>query len=139
VPSPRFAELARELAQRDRDLPAGLDAAARGAEALRAHAEACVEVFRAAAIAEGARHLADLVVGPVAPDEKHVDCVSFGVARGRFQVVCVAKARGAVTLVGPFKRGKTEKPCSDYGLEGAEVRGALEDLLLRLIRVASDR
>ncbi len=51
----------------------------------------------------------------------------------------MGKTKGEVTLVGPFRRGKPEKPCSDYPLRGAELGRALEDLLLRLIRAASER
>ncbi len=75
----------------------------------------------------------------VEPDEKHVDCLQFRIARGRWEALCVVKAKGSVTLVGPFKRGKTEKPCSDQPLRGAAVESALEELVTRLIRVASER
>ena len=135
----RLQDLARKLAARDRDLGPGLEAARKGAERLRAHAARCVEAFRATARSEGAAHLAEIEVGAVEPDEKHVDCVQFKVWRGRLEIVCVAKAKGTVTLVGPYKRGKTEKPCTDFALDGQDVERNLEDLLVDLITVASQR
>ncbi len=98
-----------------------------------------VEAFKRAAHDSDAAYLANLEVGSVEPDEKHIDCIQFRVARGRCEIVCVGKAKGSVTLVGPFRRGKPEKPCADYPLRGPEVEQALEDLLVRLIQVASER
>jgi hypothetical protein len=135
----RFEKLAETLARRDEELGAGLEEAREAAERLRGLADAAVEGFRRAARARGAPHLAHLEVGGVEPDEKHVDCVQFGVRRGRWEALCVAKASGKVTLVGPFKRGKTEKPCLDVPLHGAQTESALDDLLLRLIEQASER
>ncbi len=135
----RFEELARQLSTRDRELSGDLARARTAAETLRAHAQACVEVFQATVCKEGADHLGHIEVGPVEPDAKHVDCLQFIVARGRFEAACVAKARGLITLVGPYKRGKTEKPCVDQPLSGPEVEAGVEQLLLELIRQASER
>jgi hypothetical protein len=139
VTTDRFALLARELALRDRDLAAGLEAAGRAAANLRERAERALEAFRDAARGAGAAHLADVQVGPVEPDEKHVDCVQFRVWRGRWEMVCVAKASEKITLVGPFARGKPEKPCADFPLDGSAVEAGLADRLLELLRVASER
>jgi hypothetical protein len=135
----RFEELARQLSTRDRELSGGLARARTAAETLRAHAQTCVDVFRAAVCKQGAKHLGHIDVGPVEPDAKHVDCFQFIVARGRFEAACVAKAQGKITLVGPYKRGKTEKPCVDQPLSGPEVEAGVEQLLLELIRQASER
>jgi hypothetical protein len=134
-----FAALARELAERDRELPRRLADAARHAERLRAHADACVAKFCAAASVGGARHLTSVRVGPVEPDEKHVDCWQFRVERGRWVAVCVVKARGVATLVGPFQRGKNERPCRDVAFDAPDAFEALETLLLGLLREASER
>ena len=99
----------------------------------------CVDAFRSAVCKKGSEHLGHIEVGPVEPDAKHVDCIQFTIARGRFEAVCVAKAKGVITLVGPYKRGKTEKPCNDYELSGSETEAGLEELLLELIRQASER
>ena len=140
--SERFETLALELAERDRGLDQQLCRVRNGALELRARAQAVVDVFKAKATAEGAEHLTQIDVGPVEPDEKHVDCLQFRVSRGRWEIVCVAKAASPepkATLVGPFQRGKPERPCSDHLLSGNEVERGLEDLLLALIREASAR
>ena len=135
----RFSELARELALRDRDLAARLERARARAAALREWAEHALQGFRDVARDAGAAHLAHVEVGPVEPDEKHVDCVQFRVWRGRWELVCVAKASEKVTLVGPFARGKAEKPCADFPLDGRAVEQGLADRLLQLLRIASER
>ena len=135
----RFEALARELAERDHELPAQLAATAAPAERLHAHARACVEAFRRAARSRGAEHLTGIRVGPLEPDDKHIDCLQFRIERGRWGAVCVAKAKGTVTLVGPFKRGQAERPCRDHPLASEAARDGLEDLLLALLRSASER
>jgi len=134
----RFERLAGELAARDAGLVDPLARARRGAEHLRALALDRVDAFRDAARERGADHLADVEVEPSGTDEKHVDGVSFGARRGRLRIVCVAKCDGQVRLVGPFKRGGSEKPCADHPLEGPEVEAALEDLLYDLIEKGSE-
>ena len=71
--------------------------------------------------------------------EKHVDCLQFRVQRGRWELVCVAKPRGAVTLVGPFKRFGSERPCEDQPLPSEAAEQALQARLLELIRQACSR
>jgi len=137
--SAEFSELAVELAQRDRDLARELDSVREPGEALRLRAVGGVEAFREAARKNGAEHLCDVAVGPLEADEKHVDCLQFRVARGRFEGVCVVKSRGDVTLVGPYKRGKLERPCRDYPIRGPEVDAGLDGWLLELLREASAR
>lgn len=139
VVTERFEKLAEALAERDADVSAGLGDARAAAEQLREVAQAAVEAFCRAARARGAAHLAHIDVSGVEPDEKHVDCVQFAVRRGRWEALCVAKASGKVTLVGPFKRGKTEKPCRDMPLRGDGTEHALAALLERLIEQASER
>jgi hypothetical protein len=135
----RFQKLAEALAARDSDLAPRLAQAREAAERLNHVAQVAVGAFRDAALERGAEHLTRVEVGPVEPDEKHVDCLQFRVARGRWESLCVVKAEGRVTLVGPFKRGKPEKPCSDQAPRGEAVEGALEDLIVRLITSASER
>ena len=135
----RLVELAERLMQRDRDLAAPLEAVWEAARELREEAHAAVEAFRGVLLARGAGHLARIEVGPVEPDEKHVDCVQFRIARGRWQALYVGKAAGKATLVGPFKLGHSEQPCRDFPLRGPEVERGLEDLLLTLIEKASER
>jgi hypothetical protein len=135
----RFEQLAAALADRDRDVSGSLEDVRRSLEALRERALASIEAFVRVACEHGSSHLTDIDVGPVEADEKHVDCVQFKVARGRWEITCVGKARGTITLVGPYCRGKPEKPCAHFPLPGAEADAALEDLLLDLLREASTR
>jgi len=139
MPVERFEKLAHELAERDRELPARLRDATRAAGALREQALEAVEAFRLMASALGAEHLTHLCVTPVEADEKHVDCVSFRVERGRSVLLCVAIAGdpGKFRFVGPFRRGKVEGPCADLPLRGADLEQALEDAVVALIREAS--
>jgi hypothetical protein len=135
----RFEALARELAERDRALAAPLATARSAAVELRRHAEHAVATFCAAARAQGAEHLTELRVGPVEPDEKHVDCIQLRIARGRHELVCVADSGGRMTLVGPFRRGKQEGPCADFPLRGPELLAGFDERLEALIRTASER
>jgi hypothetical protein len=138
MPGKRFEELAAALAARDRELPKQLDEARPAFEALRQHAADCVQAFVRAARANGAEHLTHICVDPVEPDDKYVDCLQFRVRRGYWEVVCVSRtSKATVTLVGPFRRGKPERPCQDHPLLGDQAGPALEDLLLRLLREAA--
>ena len=135
----RFEQLAVALADRDRDVSKSLGALRPAFEALRAGALGWVESFVRAAREHGSAHLTDVGVGPVEPDEKHVDCLQFKVARGCWELICVGKLRGVVTVVGPYRRGKPEKPCAEFPLPSAEAEAGLEDRLLALLREASAR
>ena len=136
--SERFEQLAVELAENQPDLSQRLSELREGAESLRELAYASVQAFKRRASELGAGQLTLLDVSPVGPDEKHVDCLQFKLVRGRWEVVCVvlAKGEGKVRLVGPFKRGQNETPCSDHGLRGPEVEAALQDRIESLIREA---
>jgi len=135
----RFRNLADELAERDPGLSARLREVRDAARDLREHAFEAVEAFRERAAEIGAPYLGNLEVSAVEPDEKHIDCVRFRVARGRLELLCIAIAEGPgkVRLVGPFKRGKEEGPCSDAPLRGPAVLTALEDRIERLVREAA--
>lgn len=135
----RFEQLAAALADRDRDVSKSLEVVRPAFDALQGRAVGAVEAFVRAARAQGGTHLTAVAVGPVEPDEKHVDCLQFKVMRGRWELTCVGKARGVVTLVGPYRRGQPEKPCAEFALPGAEADAALEDRLLALLREASAR
>ncbi len=131
--------LARELAERDRDLPESLAEARAAAERLRTRAVRAVEAFRDEARECGVEHLGQIEVGAVEPDEKHIDAVQLRVLRGRWEIVCVAKACGQITLVGPYRRYKAETPCRDVPFQGPELEAGFDELLLKLLREASAR
>ncbi|MEE8314650.1 MAG: hypothetical protein V3R91_10025 [Myxococcota bacterium] len=136
--SERFEQLAVELAGQVPDLPRQLADLREPAEGLRELANASVQAFVRRAGELGAEHLTRLAVSPVVPDEKHVDCLQFTLSRGRWELVCVAiaKGEGKIRLVGPFKQGESETPCLDLPLRGSEVESALEDGIESLIRQA---
>ena len=131
--------LAREMASRDSDLPGALAEAKAAAERLQKRAHAAVDAFRDEADRAGAEHLGHIDVTPVEPDEKHVDAYQLHVRRGRWEIACVVKARGQITLVGPYKRFKAETPCRDVPFDGPECERGFDDLLLSLLREASSR
>jgi len=134
-----FEQLARELAERDRECAAELPSIERALARLRAAAEQRIGAFVETAGGLGAKHLVHVEVGPVEPDEKHVDCLQFKVRRGRHEVVCVGKSRGVVTLVGPYRAGKPERPCQEHPLPSPEADRALHALLLQFLREATGR
>lgn len=135
----RFRKLAEEIAERDPGLAVRLRDAREAARALRDSAFEAVEAFRQRASEIGAPYLGYIDVSQVEPDEKHVDAVQFRVTRGRFEVICVAIARGEgkMRVVGPFKRGKEEGPCAEAPLRGSEVESLLEERLAELVREAT--
>jgi hypothetical protein len=135
----RFEQLAAALADRDRDVSTSLGSVRPALEALRSCALDAIQAFVRSAREHGGAHLTDVGVGPVEPDEKHVDCLQFQVMRGRWKLTCVGKTRGVVTVVGPFRHGEPEKPCAEFPLPSAEAEAGLEDRLLALLREASAR
>jgi hypothetical protein len=77
-------------------------------------------------------------VGPVRLDEKHLRAIEFDVRRGRHVGLVIVKARGEVTLVGPFRSGKNEGPCRTFPWDAdADIRGALGDFLERFLEEAA--
>jgi len=114
----RLAALGAELAAREAPHREGLARATREAERLRHRVADGLEAYHAAVAAGGAPELR-VELGPVRPDEKHVRAVQFDLARGRHRALVTVKSRGEVTLVGPFRAGRTEGPCKSFPLGGA--------------------
>ena len=93
--------------------------------------------FHEAATRAGAPHLA-VELSPVRVDDKHLRSVEFDLCRGRYRAIVTAKSRGDVTLVGPFRSGKTEGPCKSFPMDAQdELRGALADFLERFLEEAA--
>jgi hypothetical protein len=112
----RLAAKGLALAQREEEHRRGLDEARKRAAVLRTWVDEGLKSY-AQAIA-GAPHL-QVTLGPVHPDEKHVRSVEFQVARGRFRALFIVKAKGEITLVGPFRTGKTEGPCQSFSWDAS--------------------
>jgi hypothetical protein len=132
-----MARIGRELAEREAAHRAELDAARRRAAALRAEVREALEGFREAVAAAAAPQL-EVQLGELRPDDKHVRAVEFDLSRGRHRAIVTVKARGEVTLVGPFHAGKTEGPCKTFPFAAeAELQKALGDFLERFLTEAA--
>ncbi|MCP3984471.1 MAG: hypothetical protein GY723_08775 [bacterium] len=112
----RLAAKGRALALREEEHKPSLDEAQKRAEALRTRVDEALDGY-AQAIA-GVPHL-QVTLGPVRPDTKRVRAVEFEVSRGRHRGLFILKARGEVTLVGPFRSGKAEGPCKSLPWDAA--------------------
>jgi hypothetical protein len=133
----RLAAAGTLLGAREAVHRAGLDEAQHRCDALRELVLDAVDAFHAAAAAAGAPHLR-IDVTPVRLDEKHVRAIEFEVRRGRHAGVVTVKSRGDVTLVGPFRTGKTEGPCRTFPWDAKDdIRSALGDFLLRFLEEAA--
>lgn len=133
----RFERLGRALGEREAAHVADLTRARECAEELRAVVAAAVTDFDRAARAAGAEHLG-IALGEVRVDDKHVRALEFEIHRGRHRAIVVAKSRGEVTLVGPFRQGKAEGPCRSFPFDArSEIHAALGDFLERFFEEAA--
>ncbi len=90
-----------------------MDAVQARVGALREEVARGIDAFNAAVTAEGSPHLA-IEVSAVRLDDKRIRAFEFEIQRGRYRGVVVGKARGEFTLVGPFRKGKSEGPCRSF-------------------------
>ncbi len=133
----RLAALGTSLGQREAEHRDGLARAQACAEHLRETVSAALERFHAAAADAGAPHLR-IDVSDVRIDDKHLRAVEFDLVRGRHKAIVVSKARGDVTLVGPFHVGKDEGPCRSFPAEAtAELEKGLATFLERFVEEAA--
>jgi hypothetical protein len=133
----RLRELGQRLGTREAEHRAALESARRQAQLLREEVAGALEGWREAVTAAGAPQLA-VTLGELRPDDKHVRAVEFDLSRGRHRAVITVKARGDVTLVGPFHAGKTEGPCKSFPFDAEdEMRSALGDFLERFLSDAA--
>jgi len=133
----RLNALGRELAARESEHQSALELARHQALSLRSAVAEALEGWHEAVAAAGAPQLA-VQIGELRPDDKHIRAVEFELTRGRHRAVVTVKARGDVTLVGPFHAGKVEGPCKSFpfGAED-EIRKALGDFLERFLTEAT--
>ncbi|MGI9589996.1 MAG: hypothetical protein ACR2P8_01405 [Myxococcota bacterium] len=133
----RLEALGRELGQREAEHRDALERARGFAEKLRGQVADALERFHSASAAAGAPHLR-VELSPIRIDDKHLRAIEFNLVRGRHKAVVVAKARGDVTLVGPFHIGKNEGPCKSFPMESeSELQQALGDFLARFVEEAA--
>jgi hypothetical protein len=133
----RLEALGRSLGEREAPHRQGLEQARACAERLRSCTAAALERFHAAAEEAGIPQLR-IELSEIRLDDKHLRAVEFDLTRGRYKAIVTAKARGDVTLVGPFHRGKAEGPCRSFPIGAeAELRDALGAFLERFVEEAA--
>jgi hypothetical protein len=130
-------KLGRSLGQREAEHQALLREARARAEGLRARVAEALDHFHQAAAGAGAPQLR-ITLSEVRPDDKHLRAVEFDLTRGRHRAIVTARARGDITLVGPFHAGKTEGPCLTFPLDsGDDLNRALTGFLERFLEQAA--
>lgn len=135
--SERLSALGSTLGQREAAHAEGLAHARTRARELHAQVADALQAFHAAAAEAGAPHLA-VELSPVRTDDKHLRSVEFELSRGRHRAIVTAKSRGDLTLVGPFRVGKTEGPCKSFPIDAEdEVQRALAGFLESFLEEAA--
>src|SRR5262245_43303534 len=133
----RLEALGRELGAREAPHRDELARARAFAEKLRDHVGEGLERFQRAAAAAGAPQL-HVAVSETRVDDKHLRAVQFDLHRGRYRAIVTVKARGEVTLVGPFHAGKAEGPCRTFPIGSTvEIDAALVSFLERFLEEAA--
>jgi len=133
----RLSGLGEKLAEREADGADALAEAHRHATRLRAVVARGLEAYNEAVAGGGAPQLA-VEVSQARADDKHVRSVQFDLRRGRHQAIVTVKSRGEVTLVGPFRTGKTEGPCLSFPFGAEEdLERALADFLEKFLAEAA--
>jgi hypothetical protein len=130
-------ELGRSLGEREAAYGEALATGRAKAAALHARVAAALDRFHEAASKAGSDHLR-IELGAPRTDEKHLRSVEFDLRRGRHRAIVTVKSRGEVTLVGPFRSGKTEGPCRSFPIDAdAEIDAALGDFLASFLEEAA--
>lgn len=133
----RLTEKGRSLGAREAEHGNALARASACAATLRERVESALDAFHRAASEAGAPHLC-VSLSEVRTDDKHLRSVEFDVTRGRYKAIVTAKSRGDVTLVGPFRLGRTEGPCLTFPFDaGAELDEALVAFLEKFVEEAA--
>ncbi len=133
----RLAELGRAIGERESSHRAGLTRARHCIEGLRSRIEKGLEGFHIAVSRAGAPHL-QVTLSEIRTDDKHLRSVEFDLVRGRYKAIVTAKSRGDVSLVGPFRIGKTEGPCRSFPVDATdEIDSALAAFLEQFLEEAA--
>ncbi len=132
----RLEKLGRSLAEREAGHADALAAAGRRAAALHARVATALERFHEAVLTVAPQ--LEITLGDPRIDDKHLHAVEFELRRGRYRAVVTVKSRGQVTLVGPFREGKTEGPCRSFSFDAdGELELALGDFLTEFVEKAA--
>ena len=133
----RLEALGREIGSREAPFRDDLTRARGVAERLRERVAQALGRFHRAAAEAGAPQL-EAIVSDTRADDKHLRAVQFDMARGRYRAIVTVKARGEVTLVGPFRAGKDEGPCRTFPIDSdGEIDAALAGFLERFLEEAA--
>ena len=133
----RLEGIGRALGEREAAHREGLEDARSCAEKLRSRVGRALESFHRAASEAGAPHL-KIELGAIRHDDKHLRAFEFELARGRYRAIVVAKSRGEVTLVGPFRQGRAEGPCRTFPFDAEqELESALGAFLESFVEEAA--
>jgi hypothetical protein len=133
----RLEQLGRQLGAREGEHREALERARSCARSLHADVGRALARFHDAVAEAGAPHLR-VELGDVRLDDKHLRAIEFDLTRGRHKAIVIAKSRGEVTLVGPFKTGKAEGPCLSFPIESREeIQRALGTFLERFLEEAA--
>lgn len=132
-----LGKLGTSLAEREATHGEGLASARQTAIELHGRVAAALESYHAAVDSGGAPQLRVELTEPRL-DEKHVRSYEFDLRRGRHRGLFVLKSRGELTLVGPFRTGKTEGPCRSFplgpgGLDDGESAAEIEAALVEFV------
>ena len=132
-----LSELGRSIGEREASHRAGITRARQCIEGLRERIEQGLDAFHIAVSKAGAPHL-EISLSETRTDDKHLRSVEFELARGRYKAIVTAKSRGDVTLVGPFRIGKTEGPCRTFPVDASdEIDAALVTFLEEFLEEAA--
>jgi len=133
----RLEELGRALGEREAPHAEGMAQARVKAAELHGRIAEALERFHRAAARAGAPHLRVELAEP-RTDDKHLRAVELELRRGKHLAILTVKSRGDLTLVGPFRAGKTEGPCRSFPIGAdAEIDAALADFLGRFLEAAA--
>jgi len=134
--SERIEALARDVVKREAPHADAVARARATAERLHALVESAIETFNGV-VRDSVPYL-EVGVTPLRTDDKHLHAVEFDLERGRHRAVITAKSKGEVTLVGPFRSGKSEGPCRSFPFEPhAELEAALAEFVERFLEEAA--
>ncbi len=124
----RIEALARDLARRESSHAEAIEEAQAKAGGLHRQVDDAIARFNAAV----GLSIPYLEVSVSAPrvDDKHLHAVEFDLERGRHRAIVTVKSKGEITLVGPFRSGKAERPCRSFAFGAeAELQDALAEFL----------
>lgn len=134
--SDRVEALALSLAQRERHHVEAIEKAHDRAVTLHGEVSAAIDRFNTV-VSDSIPYLAIAISSPRV-DDKHLHAVEFDLERGRHRAVVTVKAKGEVTLVGPFRAGRPEGPCRTFAFDAEEdLNDAIGDFLERFLEEAA--